>query len=142
MENEQLLAIVIMILVVAGTGLVISTFPESEVVVEYSYELAITADGDSRDISYGFPEEGFWGEENGAIDWREMPFNQLHESRYTYKNYTYEFWFRERLYNGTQYQYDNHGPFFVHFPPHVEYQEVIPLNEHNITINIHKIVEG
>lgn len=127
---------IVAIVGVAGIAMLVfqSPIPEPEI------ELTITASGITEDVSWGQPEHGFWGEENGAIDWRQMPYSKiwLYYDAQDEGKYTFEYWFRERYHNGTQWEYENHGPFFVDFPQ-LEYHREIELNNHTVYIDMYEI---
>ena len=133
MEKKQFIATAVIVLLVSSVGVYLILTDDSSIV---SVELTITS-SDNEAVSWGVPEEGFWGEENGAIDWRPLPYTKSYDSFEDGKSrvYTYEYWFRERVFNGTHWEYFNHGPFFVEWPQ-LEYSKDIPLNNHEIQIRI------
>lgn len=139
MGDKYLIAAVVLAVIIVGVaGLVLLGMePPTPLPV---IELTITASGVTEEVSWGQPEHGFWGEENGAIDWRQMPHSKtwLYYDAQDEGKYTFEYWFRERYHNGTQWEYENHGPFFVNFPQ-LEYHREIELNNHTVYIDMSEI---
>lgn len=133
MEKNQILAICVVVIIMGAAGAVLILNEP----IRTDVKMSITASGDNiEDVSWGSPETGFWGEENGAIDWKSLPL-EWNKTNFNDNSrvYEYEFWFRERFYNGTQWNYDNHGPFFVDWPQ-LDYYREIELNKHVVYINI------
>jgi hypothetical protein len=116
-----------------GAGYIYISSQSTEVI---TVNMTITASGELGDVAYGVPERGFWGYENGAIDWESLPVDRrCWNYRDSIEKITFEYWFRERFYNGTEWKYSNHGPFFVDWPQ-LEYYEEIELNNHTVYIEM------
>jgi len=138
MTDRLMAAIVIAIVVsgIVGMGCLLLTY-ETEVAMATSVNMTITTNGNHGDVAYGVPERGFWGDESGIIDWEPLPMVKewWNYKEGDYKRATLEYWFRERFYNGTEWVYSEHGPFFVDWPQ-LEYYEEIELNNHTVYIEM------
>lgn len=135
--------IIVVVLVVIGCSIAPIAILLTPSSTRIDIEMKFTATGEVDEVSWGCPEEGFWGEENGAIDWNQMPYSRIWNG-YDVDDemkYTFEYWFRERFFNGTEWEYKNHGPFFVDFPQ-LEYYREIVLDNHTVYIKMFIINDG
>jgi hypothetical protein len=132
---DMFMVAAIVSILVLGLGVVLIPGPKYP---EIRY--TITATGNVEDVAFGSPERGFWGEESGAIDWEQMPLNYTHiiYDEEDIGIYIREYWFRERWFNGTEWIYNNHGPFFVEFPQYSYYREIV-LNNHTVYVEMELI---